>query len=166
MLPCLHVKDELNHSLQCCYCCSVTKLCLTLCHPWTAALQASLSFTVSRSLLREIHAHWVTSSITPFFSCLQSFPAPGSFPVSPLFTLGGQSIGISASTSVLTMNTQDWSPLGWTGWISLQSKGLSRVFSNATVQKHWFFSPQTSFVSVAWKTGGGGVLKQDHRGLP
>ena len=114
----------------------------------------------------QIHAHWVTSSITPFSSCLQSFPASGSFPVSLLFTSGGQSIGVSASTSVLPMNTQDWSPLGWTGWISLQSKGLSRVFSNATVQKHWFLGPQPSFVSVAWKTGGGGVLKQDHRGFP
>ena len=81
----------------------------------------------------------ISSSIVPFSSCPQSFPALGSFPMSQLFTRGGQSIGVSASTSVLPMNTQDWSPLGWTGWIFLQSKGLSRVFSNTTVQKHQFF---------------------------
>ena len=74
----------------------------------------------------------------------QSFPASGSFQMSQLFTSGGQSIGVSASTSVLPMNTQDWSPLGWTGWISLQSKGLLRVFSNTTVQKHQFFGIQLS----------------------
>ena len=72
----------------------------------------------------------ISSSVVPFSSCLQSFPTPGSFQKSQLFTSSGQSIGVSASTSVLPMNTQDWSPLGWTGWISLQSKGLSRVFSN------------------------------------
>ena len=82
----------------------------------------------------------ISSSIVPFFSCPQSLPASGSFPMSQLFTWGGQSIGVSAS--VLPMNTQDWSPLGCTGWISLQSKGLSRVFSNTTVQKHQFFSAQ------------------------
>ena len=81
----------------------------------------------------------ISSSIVPFSSCLQSLPASESFPMSQLFALGGQSIGVSASASVLPMNTQDWSPLGWTGWISLQSKGLSRVFSNTTVQKHQFF---------------------------
>ena len=86
----------------------------------------------------------ISSSVVPFSSCLQSFPASGSFQLSQLFTLGGQSIGVSASKSVLPMNTQDWSPLGWTGWISLQSKGLSRVFSNTTVQKHQFFSTQLS----------------------
>ena len=85
----------------------------------------------------------ILSSVIPFSSCLQSFPASGSFPVSRLFASGGQSIGASASTSVLPMNTQDWS-LGWTGWISLQSKGLSRVFSNTTVQKHQFFGTQPS----------------------
>ena len=85
-----------------------------------------------------------SSSVVPFFSCLQSFPASGSFPVSQFFTPGGQSIGVSASAPVLPMNIQDWSPLGWTGWISLQSKGLSRVFSNTTVQKHQFFSAQLS----------------------
>ena len=82
----------------------------------------------------------ISSSVIPFSSYLQSFPASGSFLMSQLVASGGQSIGVSASTSVLPMNTQDWSPLGWTGWISLQSKGLSRVFSNTTVQKHQFFS--------------------------
>ena len=85
-----------------------------------------------------------SSSIVPFSSCLQSFPTSGSFQMSQLFTSGGQSIGVSASTSVLPMNTQDWSSLGWTGWISLQSKGLSRVFSNTTVKKHQFFCSQLS----------------------
>ena len=88
----------------------------------------------------------ISSSVVPFSSCPQSFPASGSFQMSQLFASGGQSIGVSAfSTSVLPMNTQDWSPLGWTGWISLQSKGLSRVFSNTTVQKHQFFGAQVSF---------------------
>ena len=86
----------------------------------------------------------ISSSVSPFSSCPQSLPASGFFPVSQLITLDGQSIGISASASVLPMNTQDWSPLGWTGWISLQSKGLSRVFSNTTVQKQQFFSAQLS----------------------
>ena len=84
----------------------------------------------------------ISSSVVPFSSCPQSFPASGSFPMSQLFVWGGQRIGVSAS--VLTMNTQDWSPLGWTGWISSQSKGLSRVFSNTTVQKHQFFGTQLS----------------------
>ena len=86
----------------------------------------------------------ISSSVIPFSSCPQSFPASGSFPMSQLFASGGQSFGASASASVLPMNTQDWSPLGWTGWISLQSKGLSRVFSNTTVQKHQFFGAQLS----------------------
>ena len=85
-----------------------------------------------------------SSSLVPFSSCPQSLPASGSFPMSQLFTWGGQNFGVSASTSVLPMNTQDWSPLGWTGWISLQSKGLSRVFSNTRVQKHQFFGTQLS----------------------
>ena len=84
------------------------------------------------------------SSIIPFSSCPQSFPASGSFRVSQLFTSGGQSIGVSASTSVLPMNIKGWFPLGWTNWISLESKGLSRVFSNTTAQKHQFFSSQLS----------------------
>ena len=86
----------------------------------------------------------ISSSVVPFSSCLQSSPASGSSPVSQFFTSGGQSIGVSASTSILPMNIQDWFPLGWTGWISLQSKGLSGVFSNTTVQKHQFFSAQLS----------------------
>ena len=81
----------------------------------------------------------ISSSVIRFFSCLQSFSASGSFPMSQFFTSGGQSIGVSASASVLPMNIQDWFPLGWIGWISLQSKGLSRVFSHTTVQKHQFF---------------------------
>ena len=86
----------------------------------------------------------ISSSVVPFPSCPQSFPASGSFQMSQLFASVGQSIGVSASTSVLPMNTQDWSPLGWTDWISLQSKGLSRVFSNNTVQKHQFSYSQLS----------------------
>ena len=85
-----------------------------------------------------------SSSVKPFSSCLQSFPASGSFPKSQFFASGGLSTGVSASTSVLPMNTQEWSPLGWTGWVSLQSKGLSRVFSNTTVQTHQFFGAQLS----------------------
>ena len=85
----------------------------------------------------------ISSSVDPF-SCLQSFPASGSFQISQLFAWGGQSIGVSASTSVPPMNIQDWFPLGWTGWISLQSKGLSRVFSNTALQKHQFFGAQLS----------------------
>ena len=84
----------------------------------------------------------ISSSVVPFSSCPQSIPASGSFQVSQLFASGGQSIGVSASTSILPVDTQDWSPLGWTGWISLQPKGLSKVFSNTTVQKHQFFSTQ------------------------
>ena len=86
----------------------------------------------------------ISSSAVPFSSCPQSLPASESFPVSQLFTWGGQCIGVSVLASVLPMNTQDWSPLEWTGWISLQSKGLSRVFSNTTVQKHQFFGTQLS----------------------
>ena len=86
----------------------------------------------------------ISSSVVSFSSCPHSFPASGSFQMSQLFASGGQSIGVSASTSVLPMNTQDWSPLGWTGWISLQSMGLRKVFSNTTVQKHQFFGAQLS----------------------
>jgi len=85
----------------------------------------------------------ISSSVVPFF-CPQSLPALGSFPMSQLFTWGGQSTGVSALASVLPMNTQDWSPLEWTGWISLQFKGLSRIFSNTTLQKHQFFGAQLS----------------------
>ena len=99
----------------------------------------------------------ISSSVIPFSSCPQSFPASGSLQMSQLFTSGGQSIGVSALASVLPMNTQDWSPLGWTGWISLQSKELSRVFSNTTVQKHRFFgaqllySPTLASIHDHWK---------------
>ena len=86
----------------------------------------------------------ISSSVVPFSSCFQSLPASWSFPMSQFFIWGGQSIGVSASASVLPKNTQDWSPLEWTGWISLQSKGLSRVFSTTTVQKHQFFGAQLS----------------------
>ena len=117
--------------------------------PWTAACQASLSITNSQSLLKLMPtesvrpSNLISPSVVPFSSCPQSFPASESFQMSQLFTSGGQSIGVSASTSVLLMNIQDSFPLGWTGWISLQSKGLSRVF-NTTVQKHRFFSAQLS----------------------
>ena len=89
----------------------------------------------------------ISSSVVPFSSCPQSLPASGSFPMSQLFAWGGQNIGVSASASVLPMNTQDRSPSEWTGWISLQSKGLSRVFSNTIVQKHQFFGAQLSLQS-------------------
>ena len=94
-------------------------------------------------LSQECHTT-ISSSVIPFSFCLQSFPALGSFQMSQLFSSGGRSIGVSALASVLPMNIQNWFPLGWTGWISLQSKGLSRVFSNTTVQKHQFFGPQLS----------------------
>ena len=93
----------------------------------------------------------ISSSVIPFSSCPQSFPASGSFQMNQLFASGGQSTGVSASASVLPMNIQDWFPLGWTGWISLQSKGFSRVFSNTTVQKHQFFSAQLSLESNSGK---------------
>ena len=117
--------------------------------PWFAAPQASLSITNSRGLLKLMSIKSVMPSnylilCHPFSSYLQTSPVLGSFPMSQFFTSSRQSIGVSASTSVLTKNIQDWSPLGWTGWISLQSKGLSRVFSNTTVQKHQFFGTQLS----------------------
>ena len=133
---------------------------------WTATCQASLSITNSQSLLKLMSIEMVTPSNHLIFhrpllllppippsirvfsnECLRSFPTPEFFPVTQLFPSGGQNIGVSASTSVLPMNTQDWSPLGWTGWISLQSKRLSRIFSNTTVQKHQFFSVQLSLES-------------------
>ena len=106
--------------------------------PWPAAHQASLPIT--NSLSSQTHVHWVGDAIQPphpvipFSSRVQSFPASGSFQMSQLFTSGGQSIRVSAISSAFPMNIQDWFPLGWTGWISLQSMGLSRVFSNTTVQ--------------------------------
>ena len=177
-------------------CCSVTKLCLTLCSLMDCSMPG---FPVLHHLLEfaQTHVHWVGDAIQPSylqfsrsvvsdslpphepqharppcpsptpgvhpnpcplsqwchptisssvipFSCPQSFSASGSFQMSQLLASGSQSIGVSASTSVLSMNTRDWSPLGWTGWISLQSKGLSRVFSISTVQTHQFFSAQFS----------------------
>ena len=118
--------------------------------PWTT--YSTPSFPAHHQLpeFAQAHVHRVgdviqpSHLVVPFSSCLQSFPASGSFPMSQLFASGGQSTGVSASASVLPMNTQDWSPLGCTGWISLQSKGLSRVFSSTTVQKHQFFGAQLS----------------------
>ena len=127
---------------------SVNQSCPILCDPMDCSTPG---IPVHHQLpeLTQIHVHWVSdaiqpsqTSVIPFSSCLQSFPASGSFQISQLFTSGGQSIGVSASTSVLPMNIQDWFPLGWTGQISLQSNGLSRVFSNTTVQKHQFFGAQ------------------------
>ena len=120
--------------------------------PWTAAHQASLRMINSQNLLKFMFF----TSVMPSNHLIlhrqlllppQSFPASGSFPMSQFFTSGGQRIGVSASTSVLPMNIQDWFPLGLTGWISLQSKELSRVFSSTTVWKHQFFNPQPSLGS-------------------
>ena len=132
---------------------SVTQSCLTLCDAMNHSTPG-LTSTPGPSPTCRVHPNpcpsswWchptISSSVVPFSSCPQSFPASGSFQMSQLFPSGGQSIGVLASTSVLPMNIQDWSPLGWSGWISLQSKGLSRVFSNTTVQKHQFFSAQLS----------------------
>ena len=137
-----HAKQSISHSVQ--FSCSVVSNSL-----WPHELQHAKPPCPSPT--PGVHPNpcplscWchptISSSVIPF-SCLQSFPASGSFQMSQVLASGGQSIGVSASTSVLPMNTQDWSPLGWTGWISLQSKGLSRVFSNTTVQKHQFFCAQ------------------------
>ena len=129
---------------------SVTQSCSTLCDPMNHSIPG---LPVHHQLLEftQTHVHWVGDAIQP--SHPLSSPSPpvpnpsqqsGSFPMSQLFPWGSQSIGVSASGSVLPMNTQDWSPLEWTGWISLQSKGLSRVFSNTTVQKHQLFGAQLS----------------------
>ena len=129
---------------------SVTQSSLTLCDPINTACQASLSITNSQSLPKPMSIESVMPSnhlilCHPLLLLPSIFPSiPGSFQMSQFFTSGGQSIRVSASASVLQMNTQDWSPLGWTGWISLQSKGLSRVFFNTTVQKHQFFGVQLS----------------------
>ena len=117
--------------------------------PWIAACQAYLSITNSRSSLKLMSIESVMPSshlilCHPFLLLPQSLPESGSFPMSQLFAWGGQCIGVSALASVLPVNTQDWSPLGWNGWISLQCKGLSRVFSNTTVQNHQFFGTQLS----------------------
>ena len=117
--------------------------------PWTAARQPPCPSSTPRVYSNSCpSSQWchptISSSVVPFSSQTQSFLASGSFQMSQFFISGGQSIGVSTSTSVLPMNTQGWSPSGWTGWISLQSKGLSRVFSNTTVQKHQFFGTQLS----------------------
>jgi len=127
---------------------SVAQSCLTLCDPMNHSTPGLLSITNAQSPSKPMSIVLVMpsdhpSSVIPI-SCPQSFPASGSFQMSQLFTSGGQSTGVSASTSVLPMNTQDWSPLGWTGWVSLQAKGLTRVFSKTTVQKDQFFSTQLS----------------------
>ena len=114
--------------------------------PWTQHARSPCPSPAPRVHSNPCPLSWwcyptLSSSVVPFSSCPQSFPESGSFQVSQFFTWGGQSTGVSASASVLAMN---WSPLGWTGWISLQSKGLSRVFSNTTVEKHQFFSAQLS----------------------
>ena len=126
---------------------SVAQLCLTLCDPWTTACQASLSITNSWSLLKLMSIELVMPSnhlilSWPLLLLPSIFPSIRVFPMSQFFASSGQSIGASASASVLPMNIKDWSPLGWTGWISLLSKGLSRVFSKTTVQKHQFFGIQ------------------------
>ena len=118
---------------------------------WAAACQASLSNTKSQSLpklmsIETVMPSAISSSVVPFF-CPQSFPASGCFQMSQFSASGGQSIGVSASTSDHPMNIHDWSPLGWTGWISLQSNGLSRVFSSTTIQKHQFIGTQLSLWS-------------------
>ena len=118
-------------------------------NPWTTAQQASMSITSSWSLHKLMSIGSVMPSnhlilCCPLLLLPSIFPSIRSFQMSQFFTSGGQSIGVSASTSVLPVNIQDWFPLGWTGWISLQSKGLSRAFSNTTVQKHQFFSTQLS----------------------
>ena len=129
---------------------SVAQSCLTLCDPMDCSMPG---FLVHNQLPEPGQTHvyrsWrchptISSSVISFSSCLQSFPASGSFPISQFLASGGQSIGVSSSTSVLPMNIQDLFPLGWTGWISLLSKGLSGVFSNTTLQKHQFFSVQFS----------------------
>ena len=121
--------------------------CPALCDPVDCTHQAFLSITKCCSLFKLMSIELVMPSnhlilCHPLLLCLQSCPATGSFPMSQFFTRGGQSIGVPASASVFPMNIQDWFPLEWTGWISLQFKGLSRVFSNTTVQKHQFFGAQ------------------------
>ena len=134
---------------------SVAQSCPALCNPMNRSMPG---LPVHHQLPEstQTHVHRVGDAIqpshpvVPFSSCPQSFPASGSFPMSQLFSSGGQSIGVSASASVLPMNTQDWSPSGWTGWISLQFKGLSSVFSNTIVQKHQFFCTQLSLYSNSY----------------
>ena len=142
----IHILTTYLHSVSS----FVTQLCTTLCDP----MNHSMNRPPCPSPTPEVYSNscpsswWchpaIPSSVVPFSSCPQSLPASGSFSVSQLVASGGKSIGVSASTSVLPMNTQDWSPLGWTGWISLQFKGLLKVLSNTTVQNHPFFGAQLS----------------------
>ena len=123
--------------------------------PWIAAHQVSLPITNSGAYSNSYPLNWwchpiMSSSVVPFSSRLQAFLASGSFPVSQFFPSGGQSTGVSTSASVLPMNIEDGFHLGWTGWISLQSKGLLRISSNTTVQKHQFFGPQLSLWSNSY----------------
>ena len=135
------------------YCCSATKTCLILWDPMDHSMPGFPGPSSSPGLCSNSCplSQWchptILSSVIPFSSCLQSFPASGSFPMSLFFASGSQSIGASASVSVLPMNIQGWFPLGWTGLISLQSKGLSRIFPNTTIQKHQFFGAQPSLWS-------------------
>ena len=138
----------------------ITQSCPTLCNPMDHARLPCPSSTPGVYPNSCPSSRWchpaISSSVICFSSCLQSFPASGSSQMSQLFASGGQSIGVSASTSVLPLNIHDWFPLGWTGWISLQSKGLSSVFSNTTVQKHQFFgaqlySPTLTSIHDYWK---------------
>ena len=127
---------------------SITQSCLTLCDPMNRSMPG-LPVYHQLPEFTQTHIHRVSNAIQPSssvvpFSCPQSLPASESFPMSQLFTWGGQIIGVSALASFLPKKSQGWSPSEWTGWISLQSKGLSRVFSNTTVQKHQFFSAQLS----------------------
>ena len=154
--------NKLNSKHTYCFCCSVTKSCPTLFDPMDCSTSASFSLSPGACSNSCPLSQWchptISSSVIPFASCPQSFPASGPFQMSQLFLSGGQSIGVSASTSVLPMNTQDWSHLGWTGWTSLQSKGLSRVFSNTTAQKHQFpsalsflYSPTVTSIHDYWE---------------
>ena len=138
---------------SCLPCCSVTQTCPTLWDPRLPCASPSPSICSNSCPLSQWCHPTISSSVIPFSSCLQSFPASGSFLMGQVFASGGQSVGASASASVFPMNTQDWSPSGWTGWISLQSKGLSRVFSNTTAQEHQFFGIQPSLWSSTYIHG-------------
>jgi len=139
-------------TLHCC-CYSFAQSCPTLCYPMDCSTTGFLSFTISQGLLKLMSTKLVMPSnhfilYCPLLLLPSIFPSIRVFfQMSQCFTLGGKSLGVSASTSVLSMNTQDWSPLGWTGWISLKSNELSGVFPNTTVQKHQFFGAQSSLYS-------------------
>ena len=155
---CIRCPKDWSFSISRLHCCrSVTMSCLTL---WDPMDCSTPGLPVHHQLLEltQTHVRWVGDAIQPSHPLsspspllhLQSFPASWSFPMSQFSVSGGQNIGVSALASVLPMNIQDWCPLGWTGWISLQSKGLSRVFSNTTVQKHQFFGAQLSSQSKSY----------------